>query len=155
MSRDQFRHPPMPTLWDAIRSASVGYECFADEIAVDFPPVGPLVERERDAFLGRSIELDTLQTEVSLSSREAARGTVVRLEVPLRGTCDSCGGRGETWPEPCDSCRGTGESPIRKRVLLSVPPGVSDGARFRFRVRTPQTSPVRVEVRVAVRRSAA
>ena len=145
----------MPTLWDTIRSTNVDYECFADEIVVDFPSVRPLVERERDTFLGRSIELDTLKTEVSLSSRDAARGTVVPLEVPLRGTCALCGGRGETWPEPCGSCCGTGESPVQQRVLLSVPPGVADGARFRFRVRAPHASPVRVEVRVAVRRSAA
>lgn len=155
MSRDHFHQQPLPVVWDAIRAVTANHDCFADEIAIDFPSVGPLVERERDAFLGRTIEPDTLQTEVSLSIRDAARGTVVPLEVPLRGTCDQCGGRGETWPEPCRPCSGTGASPVQRRILLSVPAGVSDGARFRFRVRAPHSPSVRVEVRVAVPRSAA
>jgi len=28
------------------------HECFADEIAIDFPSVGRVVDRMRDAFLG-------------------------------------------------------------------------------------------------------
>ena len=155
MSRDHSDQQPLPAIWDSIRAVSVNHECFADEITVDFPSVTPLVERERDAFLGGPKEPYTLQTEVLLSRREAARGTVIPLEVPLRGTCAVCGGRGERWPEPCDSCAGTGESPIQRRVLLSVPPGVPDGARFRFRVRAPLSASVRVEVRVAVRQTAA
>jgi hypothetical protein len=38
---------------------------------------------------------------------------------------------------------------------VTVPPGVADGARFRFRVTSPDAAVVRVEVRVAIRSSAA
>ena len=155
MSRDHFHQPPLPASWDLVRVVHVEHQYFADEITVDFPSVAPLVQRERDAFLGAAVEPDALKTEVWLSFRDAARGAVVPLEVPLSATCAPCGGRGETWPEPCPSCRGTGASPVQRRVLLSVPAGVSDGARFRFRVRAPHTPSVRVEVRVAVRRPAA
>jgi len=155
VSRDPSDQQPLPAIWDSVRAVSVDHECFADEITVDFPPVAPLIERQRDAFLGGTNEGCTLQTEVTLSSRDAARGAVIPLEVPLRGTCAACGGRGERWPEPCDSCDGTGESPVQHRVLLSVPPGVPNGALFRFRVRAPLSASVRVEVRVAVRRTAA
>jgi hypothetical protein len=155
VSRDRSDQQPSAAVWDTIHTTSVDHECFADEITVDFPSVAPLVERERDAFLGAPKESSVLQTEISLSRQDAARGTVIPLEVPLRGTCLVCGGRGERWPEPCDSCAGTGESPMQHRVLLSVPPGVSDGARFRFRIRAPLSASVRVEVRVAVRRTAA
>jgi hypothetical protein len=155
VSLDRFHRPPLAAIWDPVRVVHTDHECFADEITVDFPPVAPLVERERDVFLGAAIEPDALKTEVSLSVRDATRGTVVPLEVPLRGTCARCGGRGETWPEPCASCSGTGDRPIQRRVLLSVPPGVSDGTRFRFRVRAPHAPSVRVEVRVAVGRPAA
>jgi hypothetical protein len=44
---------------------------------------------------------------------------------------------------------------MRHPVRLSVPAGVADGARFRFRVSSPHAEPVRVEVRVAIRSSAA
>ena len=155
MNRDRFHQEPLPVVWDSIRAVQAGHECFADEIAIDFPPVGPLAERERDAFLGEAMAPDTLKTEVLLSVRDAARGTVLPLEVPLQGTCTLCGGRGETWPEPCTSCRGTGAASVQRRVLLSIPAGVPDGTRFRFRLKAPLTPPVRVEVRVGVRRSAA
>lgn len=131
------------------------YECFADEIAIDFPSVGHVVERMRDAFLGEDVDADVVCAEVLLSRREASDGLVVSLEVPIRATCPDCGGRGETWAEPCDGCCGSGESAFRHPVRVSVPPGVADGARFRFRVSSPDAASVRVEVRVAIRSSAA
>ena len=131
------------------------HECFADEIAIDFPSVGPAVERMRDAFLGERVDDDVLRAEVSLSQREAFDGRVVSVRVPLRITCPHCGGRGETWTERCHLCRGTGESLLHHSVRVSLPPRVADGARFRFRVTLPDASSVRIEVRVAIRSSAA
>jgi hypothetical protein len=130
------------------------HECFADEIAIDFPSVGRVVERMRDRFLGERAADDVLSAEVSVSKFEASTGLVVPLEIPLRAMCPHCGGRGETWTEPCVDCCGTGESLSRKAVRVSVPAGVTDGARFRFRLRTPDASSVRVEVRVAIRPAA-
>jgi DnaJ-class molecular chaperone len=129
----------------------VPHEVFADEIAIDFPSVDPLIERVRDAFLGERRSVDQLTTEVSVSSVNATAGTIVPLEIPLRGTCAFCGGRGETWAEPCLACSGSGESLVYHPVRFSVPAGVADGASFRFRVRSPDARSVRVEVRVAIR----
>lgn len=129
-------------------------DCFADEIAIDFPSVGTVVERMRDAFLGERDEDDVIHAEVLVSNREAGGGLIVPIEVPIRGTCPRCGGRGETWTERCDSCRGSGETLFQQRLRVSVPPGVADGACFRFRVSSPDAAPVRVEVRVAIRSSA-
>jgi hypothetical protein len=133
----------------------MSYECFADEIAIDFPSVGCVVDRMRDAFLGERADADVVHREVSLSQREAFDGLVFRLDVPVRVTCPHCGGRGETWTEPCCLCRGTGRSALCHPVRVSVPARVADGARFRFRVTSPDASSVRVEVRVAIRSSAA
>jgi hypothetical protein len=130
------------------------HECFADEIAIDFPSVGNVVDRMRDRFLGEADGADTLSAEVCLSAWEASRGRVVPLDIPLRTTCARCGGRGETWTERCADCAGTGESVFRRSVRLSLPAGVADGARFRFRLTSPDTSSVRVEVRVAIRPAA-
>jgi hypothetical protein len=128
-------------------------ECFADEIAIDFPSVGPAVERMRDAFLGEQVEPAALVTQISLSRREAFDGPVVPIEVPLRVTCADCGGRGETWEEPCDRCGGTGESLIRHALRITLPPGIVDGARVRFRVSSSDGPPVRVELHISVRSS--
>jgi hypothetical protein len=131
-------------------------ECFADEIAIDFPSVGTVVERMRDAFLGVELEAEAeiVCADVSLTRREASDGMIVPLEVPIRATCPDCGGRGETWTEPCGDCGGTGESVFRHAVRVALPAGVANGARFRFRVITPDAPAVRVEVRVSVRSAA-
>jgi hypothetical protein len=128
----------------------MSHDCFADEIAIDFPSVEPVVERMRDAFLGEREEDAVLRTELRVSRREASDGLVVPIDVPMRGTCGRCGGRGETWTEPCDDCSGTGAAWLRRSVRVSLPPGVADGARVRFRVSSPGAPSVRVEVRIAV-----
>ena len=130
------------------------HECFADEIAIDFPSVEHVVDRMRDAFLGERADADLVLTEVSLSREDAWRGLVMSLAVPIRATCARCGGRGETWTEPCDRCAGTGGSLVHHPVRLAVPARVADGARIRFRLKSPDAVPVRVEVRVAIRSAA-
>lgn len=142
----------------AIRERDRPNDCFADEVAIDFPSVGRMVERVRQAFLGEgagdhgdSSDGDTHVTDLSLSTRDAWRGAIVPLELPMRGTCARCGGRGETWSDPCVPCCGTGEQLVRHPVRVSVPAGVADGARLRYRVRPPHAPPLRVEIRVVIR----
>lgn len=130
------------------------HECFADEIAIDFPSVGRVVERMRDSFLGESVDGDVLSAEVSLTKFEAWKGRVVPIEVPVRAMCAKCGGRGESWAEPCDRCLGRGEATTHHAIKISVPPRIADGARLRFRLNSPDAPPVRVEVRVVVRPAA-
>ena len=125
-------------------------DCFADEIAIDFPSLEPAVERMREAFLGECPGDDVLRTALQVSSREAWDGLVVPIHVPIRDLCGHCGGRGETWAEPCGDCRGTGAVLVHRAVRLTLPRGVADGARFRFRVSSPGADSVRVEVRVLI-----
>src|SRR5471032_3395267 len=133
----------------------LSHECFADEIAIDFPSVGNVVDRMRDAFLGEPADTGVLRADVSLSQREGLAGHVVSLKVPVRITCPNCGGRGETWTEPCTLCRGTGESLFHQALRVSVPPRVADGACVRFRLKAPDAVSIRVELRVAIRSSTA
>ena len=131
----------------------MSHDCFSDEIAIDFPSVRPAVERMRDAFLGGRVD-DVVRAELSVTSREASGGRVIPVELPIRATCMPCGGRGETWTKPCDECDGTGASIVQHAVRLTLPRGVADGARIRFRLAVPGAAPVRVEVRVAIRSAA-
>jgi hypothetical protein len=150
--RDPFRDEPIFAMRDHARASEASADCFKDEIAIDFPSVGGLVDRVRDAFLGDDARdgAGTVMREVRLSNREARRGTIVPLELPIRGLCRCCGGRGEVWTEPCAACRGSGDSLVRHPIRVSVPAGVSHGACFRFKVSSPHAAPVRVEVRVAI-----
>ena len=131
----------------------MAYECFADEIAIDFPSAGRVVERMRDAFLGESTSHDVFDAELLLSPRDAFDGRVVPLVIPIRGACPCCGGRGESWAEPCLRCAGSGEALFHHTVSVAVPRGVSDGATFRFRVTSPHTGSVRVNIRIAIQPS--
>ena len=155
VNREPFRDRSLRARPHAARPAAT-QDCFADEIAIDFPSVGQAVERMRDAFLGESSAADVLAAELRLSRREARYGLTVPLDVPLPRACPACSGRGGTWRDRCERCFGTGERLYHHHVRVSLPPGVADGARFRFRVTSPNAdASVRVEVRVAVRSSAA
>ena len=135
--------------------SQMSHECFADEIAIDFPSVGDVVDRMRDAFLGEHGDADVLRAAVLLSPRDALAGRVVSLTIPVRITCPNCGGRGETWTETCSLCVGTGESLFHQALRVSVPPRIADGACVRFRLKSPDAKSFRVELRVAIRSSAA
>ena len=144
-------HDESPPLLHAAAAPGVPARgCFEDEIAIDFPSIGPVVERMRDGLLGGDRTTDAHAAAISLSPREAFAGTTVALEVPLRGTCAGCGGRGETWEEPCGACAGSGECSTPHHFRVAVPPGVTDGTRFRFLIASPQNVPTRIEVTVLV-----
>jgi len=123
---------------------------FDDEIAIDFPSIGAVVERMREGFLGDDAPGAAHHSAISLSPRQAFAGATVPLDVPLRQTCRHCGGRGETWAERCAGCAGSGECSRPHQVRVLVPAGVRDGARFRFLISAPHGVPTRIEVTVLV-----
>ncbi len=63
-----------------------------------------------------------------LSREEAEKGGGVEAIVPFYGPCPQCGGTGEQWFFPCMYCLGEGLIKQRKRVRISIPVGVKDGA---------------------------
>jgi len=123
--------------------------CFADEVVIDFPSVAPAVDRMRSAFVADE-HAAALTAALQLSPREARSGAVLPLQVPVRCTCDGCGGRGETWPEPCSRCHGSGNQLRHHALQVAVPAGVLDGTCFRFSVRPRSHPPTRVELRVLI-----
>jgi molecular chaperone DnaJ len=125
-------------------------EWLSDEIAVDFPSVSSLLDRMRDSFFG-AIPSTALSAEICLTPQEAFWGAVVPLQVPVRGTCTRCGGRGEVWSEWCAACGGGGEVSVVHEVRLRIPAGVREATRFRFSVTSHGAPPTVVEVRIALR----
>lgn len=126
-------------------------DCFADEIAIDFPSAAAIVDRMRAAFLDGDESAAHLCATVEVSMREASDGITFPIDVPLHSTCPLCGGRGETWMEACRPCGGSGASLLHHRVRVSLPAGVSDGARFHFTISSPHARPTRIELRIAVK----
>ena len=123
---------------------------FADEVAIDFPSVASVLDRMREAFFSTELPV-TLSAELVVSAREAFHGVTVPLDVPLRRTCPRCGGRGEVWTEWCVTCAGLGEVAAAHPLLVQVPAGVREGARFLFSVTPPGAPSTVVEVRVSIR----
>jgi len=111
-------------------------DCLADEVHVDFPSVLNVLDRMRHSFFGDAPRLDT-GPDIVVTPQEAFWGAIVRLDVPVRRTCASCGGRGEVWGDWCTDCGGVGDLDARQAVCLRIPPGVRDGTRVRFRVAAP------------------
>src|SRR4026209_2347047 len=122
---------------------------FADEVALDFPSVAPAIERMRSAFVTEK-HTKTLTAALELSRREAIEGATVPLDVPVRCTCRTCGGRGETWAQPCGACAGSGIELIHPRFHITTPAGVEDGACFHFSVAVRHDLSTRIELRVLV-----
>lgn len=123
--------------------------CFADEVVVDFPSVAAAVDRVRSAFLG-SERSETHHAHLHLSTREARDGVTRPLDVPVRWICTDCGGRGESWTERCPRCAGSGTEHFHHQLQITLPAGVTNGARFHFTV-TPSHHPsTRIELHVLV-----
>jgi hypothetical protein len=134
-------------------------DCFADEIAIDFPSVDLAVERMREAFLGERLREEggatgagdgVVRREITLSRREAWDGLLAPIEVPIRNPCRRCSGHGGSWSEPCEECQGAGVRIEHHVVPVTVPRGVVDGARIRCRVSAPGAESVRVEVQIMI-----
>jgi hypothetical protein len=123
--------------------------CFADDVVVDFPSVARAVDRMRSAFLADE-RTPSYSTLIRLSAHEAQEGVTMPLDVPVRCTCRSCGGRGETWTESCLRCSGSGVELFRHKLQVTVPAGVPDGAHFHFAVTARHNPPTRIELRILV-----
>jgi molecular chaperone DnaJ len=48
-------------------------------------------------------------------------------------TCPVCLGRGQVPTEPCPTCHGSGEVRIKRKVLITVPPGVDTSSKIRLK----------------------
>ena len=48
-------------------------------------------------------------------------------------TCPVCLGRGQVPTEKCPTCHGTGEARVKRKVLITVPPGVDSGSKIRLK----------------------
>lgn len=132
------------------RGSQARADWLADEIAIDFPSVASVLDRMRHSFFGAATAV-SLSAEIIVTPQEAFWGAVVRLGVPLRTTCQRCGGRGETWQEWCTFCEGEGEIAALHEVNLRLPAGVREGERFRFSIVPPGAPHTVVEVRVTIR----
>ncbi len=71
--------------------------------------------------------------------RCGGKGQIVMTQQSLFGTvqnvqtCPECGGTGTVIKEPCPKCRGTGYVTNRKKISVTIPPGIDNGQSVRIR----------------------
>ena len=122
-----------------VSGPSMPHECFADEIAIDFPSVGRVVERMRDAFLGERTERrrPAARRSVAVAARSVRRPRRVARRAGARHVSALRRPRRnvDRAVRPLPRHRASRASSIPVRV--TVPAGVADGARFRFRLTSP------------------
>ena len=68
--------------------------------------------------------LESLHVEIPLSPDQARFGGSVRMMVPARVACQTCGGEGAVGPCECWRCAGQGAVAGEYPIEIAVPPGI-------------------------------
>jgi molecular chaperone DnaJ len=71
-----------------------------------------------------------IEIELQLTPQEARRGGRARLLLPVQTPCPTCRGYGDMGLYVCRHCSGTGIVLDRYPLVVSIPPGVTDGERL-------------------------
>jgi molecular chaperone DnaJ len=83
--------------------------------------------------LRRPLRPGSVSGEIFLNAREATRGGILPLDVPLEQRCGACEGTGGTFFD-CDFCWGEGRVERRLPLSVRIPPGVKGGTVFQIAV---------------------
>lgn len=74
--------------------------------------------------------VEEIEVAVELTPLAARRGGQARLVIPVQISCPACRGYGGIGFGPCRRCGGMGVVLDRYPLLISIPPGVTDGERI-------------------------
>ncbi len=96
------------------------------------PAAGAQPRRPAAGDLRRPLAPASLAAEVVLSLADAAKGTVLSLDVPVSAVCEACDGTGGSFFD-CEQCGGEGQVDRRLPVPVHVPPGTREGTVFQIR----------------------
>ncbi|MGO8926328.1 MAG: hypothetical protein ACLQU3_05485 [Limisphaerales bacterium] len=77
-------------------------------------------------------ELESLTVEVVIHPDNARFGGQVRVWIPARATCSTCGGHGLVGPYECWQCEGHGALTREYPITVEYPPGIRDGYAIRI-----------------------
>lgn len=80
---------------------------------------------------------DDANLKISISLREAAAGTEVKLELSIPAACPQCQGQGVIASgggiRNCPNCGGRGRVNQMENIKANVPPGIKDGQKIRLK----------------------
>ena len=85
------------------------------------PSLSEMFDRLWNNFELMAERPENLTVDVPLSLRQALVGGQIRILVPARVICSSCGGRGHVGPYQCSSCEGYGALRGEYPITVSYP----------------------------------
>jgi DnaJ-class molecular chaperone len=77
--------------------------------------------------IGDPPRTEVVELVAAISPRQAARGGVFGVRLPVRHHCRGCGGSGRDRGWPCLACHGAGSVRSEQLLWLEVPPDVRTG----------------------------
>ena len=116
-----------------IRGADMRYDLeidFEDAVLGAQSEISFLAMRECEACSGSGVEPGTRKE----TCRHCSGSGVVETSngfFHMRQACPSCGGTGEVIQTPCRTCKGAGRIKERRKLTITIPPGVETGSRLR------------------------
>ena len=76
---------------------------------------------------------ETITTEVTITPEEVITGSKRIIHVLTTQTCPTCLGHKFINGGKCSKCSGTGEVSKRKKITVTIPKGIKDGAKLRLK----------------------
>jgi DnaJ-class molecular chaperone len=128
---------PAPEPFRAVTPATGIHDLGFDRTLAEFhPSFEELFDRLWNNFESltrpKAEHLESLTVEVVIGPQDARFGGQVRVQIPARATCPSCGGRGAVGPFVCWRCDGRGALTAEYPLEIPYPPGVRDGHAVRI-----------------------
>lgn len=74
-----------------------------------------------------------ITTEVTITPEEVITGSKRVINVLTRLTCPVCNGHRFVNGGKCNNCNGSGEISKKKRITVTIPKGIKDGAKLRLK----------------------
>ena len=76
---------------------------------------------------------ENITTDIKITPEEVITGSKRIINILTTQTCPNCFGRKFINGGKCSTCNGTGEISRRKRITVTIPKGIKDGAKLRLK----------------------
>ena len=92
-----------------------------------------LKKQKRDKENSKPRKGDNITTDVMITPEEVITGSKRIIHVLTTQTCPKCFGHRFVNGGKCSTCLGSGEISKRKKITVTIPKGIKDGAKLRLR----------------------
>lgn len=76
---------------------------------------------------------ENITTDIKITPEEVITGSKRIINILTTQTCPNCFGRKFINGGKCNNCNGSGEISKRKRITVTIPKGIKDGAKLRLK----------------------